>query len=110
MRIKLTEKEKELALDAASAAEKLIHVWGFLHQDRANDNDLRDARKYTETLVTFGRMVEEKLQLEEVLPKPVEAPDPRKECGNDTCHGGHDPVEKLLADKTVLDRIKRLFR
>lgn len=133
MRVKLTEQEKTLALHAASAADKLIHIWNFLNQDRGNEDDLESARKYTETLVTFGRMIEAKLRpefepqpepepqteprQEEVSPKPVEAPDPSPEPANSACAAsdggtktGDDQTEGVLRDETVLGRIKRLFR
>lgn len=119
MRIKLTEKEKALALKAASAADKLMHVWNYMNEDRSNDKDFEDALKHTKTLVAFGRMLEEKLrpelveipepQPEETSPEAVEAPNPQKEPGDDARSCGHDPVEKLLADETVLGRLKRLF-
>ena len=74
MRIKLTEEEKSFAHKAASAADKLMRVWIYMDEDRSNDKDLEAARKYTETLVAFGRMVEEKLR-----PEPVETPEPQPE-------------------------------
>ena len=74
MRIKLTEEEKTLALHAADASGELLHLWSYMHKDRSNDEDFEAARKCTETLLAFGRMVEEKLR-----PEPEETPKPQSE-------------------------------
>ena len=71
MRIKLTKEEKSLAFAAENAAFELRSLWVYMNEDRSNDKDFEAARKCTETLVTFGRMIEEKLRLEsEETPKP----------------------------------------
>lgn len=74
MRINLTEEDKKLALAAAVASDKLMHVWSYMNEDRSNDKDFEDALKHTETLVAFGQMIEEKLR-----PEPVEIPEPQPE-------------------------------
>lgn len=130
MRINLTEEDKKLALAAAVASDKLMHVWSYMNEDRSNDKDFEDALKHTETLVAFGQMIEEKLrpepveipepQPEETSPEAVETPNPpaqSADCGSGGTDGcaeearapGDVGANEVQSGKTSLGFLQRLF-
>lgn len=70
----LTKKEKDLVTSAAAAANRLVELWGYLTEDRANRADLESARECVKKLNRFERLLEEKLgdavKLEDKAEKP----------------------------------------
>lgn len=126
MRIKLTKEEKSLAFAAENAAFELRSLWVYMNEDRSNDKDFEAARKCTETLVTFGRMIEEKLrpesvetpepQPEETSPEAVEMPNPSAEstdCGSeglqDTRPQSDVGANEVTSGKVLTGFFQRLF-
>lgn len=101
--IELTKGEKDLVTSATGAANRLVSLWGYLTQGRANRADLESARECIRELTRFERLLETKLKDTVKLEDETEKP------GSGCATKLDGPFEGDFRGKTFVSFFKRFF-
>ena len=101
--IELTKEEKDLATSATDAANRLVGLWVYLTQGRANRADLESALECIRELTRFERLLETKLKDAVKLEDEAEKP------GSGCATKPDSPYEGDSRGKTFVSFFKRFF-